>query len=326
MPRSPIAKNQFVQCDDCGKKMRKDNLKRHQMTHKFKCTKCAESFPSEEKLKSHVVAKHSASVESSRFTCRDCGEELTSFYKLQSHRREVHGKRARRSVEDVDLSSFQQYPTLIKELRPVQHFLMDDKAEWTRKRMYNYRLEGLDDSFIEEKLDSIFADLDCTAKINFSFGFILRNSEDPDDFRYYYAADNNPVFLAPVTVSNQQDLEFIKDRIDKESFFENAIQQRPNTKWRFFSLTNVTFFVYLLPDIPLGCTEASFPNSLVKNKLIHLLLRDSEGKAYNDNLCIFRTLALHKYGPSNLATNTNQLLRQFLSKLVWITMKGIFLV
>ena len=115
MHRSPISKKQIVQCEDCGKRMRIDNLKRHQMTHKFKCTVCAESFPSVEKLKRHEVAKHSASVVSSPFTCRDCGERLTSFYKFQSHRREVHGKKARRSVEDVDLSSFQQYPTLIQE-------------------------------------------------------------------------------------------------------------------------------------------------------------------------------------------------------------------
>ena len=134
----------------------------------------------------------------------------------------------------------------------MQHFLMDDKIELTRKRIYNYRLYGLDDSFIEEKLNSIFADLDCTAKLNFSFGFILRNTEDPSEFRYYYAADNNPVFTTPVTMSNHHDLEFIKDRIDKESIFESAIQQRSNTKWIFFALTNVTFFVYLMPSSPLG--------------------------------------------------------------------------
>ena len=252
MPRTDSDESTKIECKECGKRINRSNIRRHENLHKFKCTKCAKSFSSVDNLNRHELAKHSPSVEPRPFTCRDCGEGLTSFYNLQSHRRDVHGKRTRRSVEDVDLSSFQQYPTLIQELRPVQHFLMDDKIELTRKRIYNYRLDGMDDSFIEEKLDSIFADLDCTAKLNFSFGFILRNTEDPSEFRYYYAADNNPVFTTPVTISNHQDLEFIKDRIDKESIFESAIQQRSNTKWRFFALTNVTFFVYLMPNVSRG--------------------------------------------------------------------------
>ena len=229
----------------------------------------------------------------------------------------MHGKPGQSSTshDNVDLSAYQSYPSLMEELGTVKHFLRDEKTEWTRKKVYNYRIDDIDEAFIESKLDKIFEELECTAKINFSFGFVLRNTENPDEFKYFYASNNNPVLSFPVVLSNSQDLEFLKDRIDGESYFESAIRQRPNTKWRFFTITNVTFFVYLLLDIPIGCIDGTFPQQLVKNCMIQLLTKDSEGKPYNDNLCMFRAVALHKYGSLNLSFNTTKTLKTFLERI-----------
>ena len=164
---------------------------------------------------------------------------------MSRHKREKHAKRRRINEYDVDLSHFNNHPTLIEELQSVRHFLRDDKVELNQKIIYNFKLFDLDAKFIDSKLDQIFNELPCTAKINFSFGFVLQNIQEEDSYRYYYAANNNPVFTHPVVLGNDADLSFIKHKVDGNDYFENMCQHRPDTKWKFFSVTNVTFFVYL---------------------------------------------------------------------------------
>ena len=60
-----------------------------------------------------------------------------------------------------------------------------------------------------EKLDCVYNELTSSAKINISFGFVLQSVQNPEEFRYYYAADNNPIFLNPMVLSDDSDLNFI---------------------------------------------------------------------------------------------------------------------
>ena len=91
MPRADSDKNTKIECKECGKRINRSNIRRHENLHKFKCTKCAKSFSSVDNLNRHELAKHSPSVEPRPFTCRDCGEGLTFSHIEEMFMEREHG-------------------------------------------------------------------------------------------------------------------------------------------------------------------------------------------------------------------------------------------
>ena len=67
---------------------------------------------------------------------------------------------------------------LKEELRSCQHFLVDSKLERARHKVFNYAVESLNETIVNEKLDHFFNNLKCAAKVILPFGFILENIED----------------------------------------------------------------------------------------------------------------------------------------------------
>ena len=59
-------------------------------------------------------------------------------------------------------------------------------------------------------------------------------------------------------------------------------------------VTNATFFLNRIDDHPIGCVDINLPDYVKNNKAIVGLEKDRYRKTtYNDNLCLFRCLALH---------------------------------
>ena len=67
---------------------------------------------------------------------------------------------------------------LREELRSCQHFLVDSELERARHKVFNYALETLNETIVNEKFDHFFNNLKCAAKVNLAFGFTLKNIED----------------------------------------------------------------------------------------------------------------------------------------------------
>ena len=130
------------------------------------------------------------------------------------------------------------------------------------------------------KLDLVYKDLASSAKINISFGFMLQSVHNSDEFRYYYAADINSVFLNPMVLSDESGLSFIKSKLRSENFLPNLIIQRPDTKWKFYCVTNITFFEFLLSGVPLGCITQNISSILLKNRQVKCLVSDCNKKPY----------------------------------------------
>ena len=126
-------------------------------------------------------------------------------------------------------------------------------------------------------LDYVFDNLPCAAKINISFGYLLRNVET-EEFTYYYAQSNTAVFTLPIMVANSMDLDFLRDRVDHENFFRHMMRERPDTNSRFYKITNVVITATLLLDVPMGCPQTVLPDFLHQSKQVHTLLTDSVGK------------------------------------------------
>ena len=67
---------------------------------------------------------------------------------------------------------------LREELESCKHFLTDTEMENGRHRLFNFAMSFFDISSLNDKLDYVFKELKCAAKINLAFGFVLKNFED----------------------------------------------------------------------------------------------------------------------------------------------------
>ena len=55
---------------------------------------------------------------------------------------------------------------LTEELRFCQHFLVDSELERARHKEFNYAVETLNETIVNEKLDNFFNNLKCAAEVN----------------------------------------------------------------------------------------------------------------------------------------------------------------
>ena len=101
--------------------------------------------------------------------------------------------------------------------------------------------------------------------------------------------------------------------LKKTDVIESCTKERSNTKWRFSKLTNLTIFAALLRDIPMGCKDAVLPETFLKNHTVNCItFEKNTRKPYNDNLCLFRALALHLHGNESFEEETSKLFNLFL--------------
>ena len=184
---------------------------------------------------------------------------------------------------------------LREELRSCQHFLVDAEIERARHKVFKYAVETLNKTIVNEKLDQFFNNLKCAANVNLAFGFILKNTED-GGLRYFYTHGNNALLDRSKLVCTHDDLLKLKDFLHKTNVIESCSQERMNTEWRFYKLTNLTIFAALLKDVPMGCKNAVLPEPLLKNCTINCLtFEENTRQPYHDNLCLFRALAPHMH-------------------------------
>ena len=137
-----------------------------------------------------------------------------------------------------------------------------------------------------EKLDYVYNESASSAKINILFRFVLQSVPNPEEFRYYYAANNNPVFLNPMVLSDDSDLNFIKSKLREDEVLPSLINQRPDTKWKFYCVRNVTFFVFFISGVPLGCITQNIPSILLRNGYVKCFVSDCE-KSPTKTTCVY---------------------------------------
>ena len=160
---------------------------------------------------------------------------------------------------------------------------------------FNHRLTSLDTRDLHAPLRVLFDKQATAFKINYSFGFILKEKQS-GRLRYYHLSNNCCVRLLeePSLITNRADFDRFLARIREPDILQWAIPQRPNSHWVCEHVTNATFFVNQIVHHPIGCVGIDLPNYVKNNKAIVRLDKDSHRKAiYNDNLCLFRCLALH---------------------------------
>ena len=160
------------------------------------------------------------------------------------------------------------------------------------RNWYNFRLATISPASLREQLSRIFADQPTVFKINFSFGFILRNTETGDLQYHHPSANNNLVLKQPFLVSNSDDLERAIQEISNIDYLEWVRQQRPNSKWVVNLVTNITWFVWKIRDHPIG-RGTFLPGYIAENHGLAALERNRKtGKPY-ENIIPVSSAAWH---------------------------------
>ena len=160
---------------------------------------------------------------------------------------------------------------------------------------YNRRLTSLDMRDLHDQLFLLFDQQTTAFKVNVSFGFVLREKEN-DRLRYYHSSNNccGRYLEEPSLITNRDDFDRFLARIQESDILQWAVAQRPNSDWICEMVTNATFFLNRIDDHPIGCVGINLPDYVKNNKAIVGLEKDRYRKTtYNDNLCLFRCLALH---------------------------------
>ena len=283
------------------------------------CAQCPNfTTKSQNDLNNHLTKKHNAPKPGVTFKCKLCFQEFPGFYALRQHRSTQHGMQIGSRTRDLDVEHIVgdvEDHRLREELRSCQHFLMDSELERARHKVFNYAVETLNETIVNEKLDLFFNNLKCAAKVNLVFGFISKNIKD-GGFTYFYAHENNTLLDRSRLVCTHDDLAKLKDFLNKTDVIESFSRKRMNTMWKFYQLTTLIVFAASLKDVPMGCRNAVLPEPLLKNCTINCLTyEENTRQRYNDNLCLFRALVLHLHGNQRLEEETSKLFNLFFSKM-----------
>ena len=276
-----------------------------------KCATCGRAFTRRDHLQ-----RHASRCRPKPFTCDVCHSGFTRKDNLDHHKRTVQcgsppqpgPAPKRRRIASLDEDPLTPPPVEHAANDELSSALQDFVQEnWGSVRThvvhgpiqtrYNRRLTGLDMRDLHDQLFLLF-DQQTTAafKVNVSFGFVLREKEN-DRLRYYHSSNNccGRYLEEPALITNRADFDSFLERIREPDILQWAIAQRPNSDWVCELVTNATFFLNKIVDHPIGCVGVTLPDYLKHNKAIVGLEKDHHRNAtYNDNLCLFRCLALHQ--------------------------------
>ena len=88
----------------------------------------------------------------------------------------------------------------------------------------------MDTNEINKKLDEVFENLKCAAKVNLALGFLLQNVENNNYRYYYYPHENNLLLDRAHFLNNKNDLLNLQSEIGKFDLIETCTQERQKSK------------------------------------------------------------------------------------------------
>ena len=125
-----------------------------------------------------------------------------------------------------------------------------------RHRVFNFAMSSFDVPLLNDNLDYVFKELNCAAKVNLAFLFVLKNLED-GMCRYFYAHENNTMMEKATVVCTQANMTNLINRMQKMDIVDICTRGRAITKWKVYKLSNLTIFASIIKGVPMGCKEKS---------------------------------------------------------------------
>ena len=237
-----------VTCENCGTSVTKQKISRHKLRGNGRTSYCPHcpnfSTKSRDDLNYHIAKKHSVPRLSITYKCKLCHAEFHGFCALRQHRNTQFGTQVGLGANNIDVEDIVgavDDQSLREELEYCKHFLTDTEMENGRHRVFKFAMLSFDVSLLNDKLDYVFKELKCAAKINLALGFVLKKIED-GMCRFFYAHENNTIMERAKLVCTQADMTKLKGRMQKMDIVDLCTRERSNTKWKFYKLTNLTIF------------------------------------------------------------------------------------
>ena len=228
--------------------MTRINLSRHKLRCSGGALYCPKypnfSTKSREYLNYHIPKKHSVLRPSITYECKLCHAEIPGFYALRQHKYTQHGTQIGFGANNIDVENIVvavDDQSLREELASCKHFLTDTELKNGRHRLLNFAISYFDVSLFNDKLDYVFKELKCAAKVNLASGFVLKNFED-GMCRYFYDHENNTIMERTKLVCTQAEVTILKERIQKTDNVDLCTRER-SKNWKFYKLTNLTILL-----------------------------------------------------------------------------------
>ena len=147
---------------------------------------------------------------------------------------------------------------------------------------YNYEVNEITAQKLACFFETIFSERRNAFKVNASLGVVLRNRLT-GEYTYYWASQNNQtLFDNPKLVKSVYDRDAVINSF--QSLDLTTLVSRPNSKFVFQAVTNVTFYITDIPSTPIG-SGVSLPPHLRYNRGMYKLSKDYRGKEYLDQKC-----------------------------------------
>ena len=87
--------------------------------------------------------------------------------------------------------------------------------------VFNFALDSLNPHKLNKKLSVVFKELNCAAKLNVPFSFVLKNVEDGSCW-YFYAHENNNFLERSTLVAAEKDLVKVKIVLNNTDLIESC--------------------------------------------------------------------------------------------------------
>ena len=301
----------IYKCNKCDKEFASQGkLKRHACSYlsfPFHCSKCNKGFHCKSSFDKHVriFCTQHPNVFTRPHRCVTCQKEFYNMALFNFHRRKCKinykdklqkklGNNKKRKI--IQRHKHKQYgfgpndPALIRLYRNNRHVINRGYRKGKLTEEFNHEINN-DVSYaaFDEHLDEIYNHQNNAFKVNISFGYVLRHTETRE-LRFFYPHQNETILPSPVTVRNRKTLRLLKDELRRTDILQKLFFQRPNTKWTLYQLSVVRYTVFHLIEFPLG--NGLVPDFIKLKKCIVSLDKNAKGITYQDNLCIFRCLAV----------------------------------
>ena len=101
-----------------------------------------------------------------------------------------------------------------------------------RHRVFNFAMSSFDIPLLNDKLDYVFKEKKGAAKVNFAFGFVLKDFKDGLS-RHFYAHENSNTMERDKLLCTPTDMTNLKDRMQKMDIVDICTRERVNTMWKF---------------------------------------------------------------------------------------------
>ena len=262
-------------------------MRRVGKARRFQCPQC----PSTYTLKSDLLLHR----RTNRAYCSLCRQWVC---RLPVHLRSAHsnGPRVVDNVDEIiqpatpfigDAGFFVAYMGKLAEISDYTKFCKYSQI-WNK---------AVDDRFTYRDLTvwlcEIFKSNTNAFKINIGIGFLLFNPIEKI-YRYHYVSENSLLFDKSIAIDSVKSLQEFIERVRGLDLTTSAYLTKPSSQWILAGITNIQCRVAVLPGVMLGSGE--LPDYLYKSKNIYSLT-SCNGKKYNDNLCLFRCIAIHHGQP-----------------------------